>query len=366
MLALVLAVSGVLAQADCPVNRVMPVDPVELRAGREVAGKAELSIAHEGFEYRFASPENRARFEKDAGAYAAADAGACGAMGPLAGLGDARRFLVHDGRLYFFASDACRETFRADPARFVETDDPAPGGTPEEREAGLKLVDRMIAWAGGAERVKSVRTFSLASRRTVRTTSRDGQAQDWTVTNTFVGEFPGTFAHRSSWALGEKDHWAISATSPRGGVASTSGGSEPFAPARQRALTRWITRHPLVLLRARFEDGFEARAAGSATLDGADVDHVWIAWRGASSMFSVDRASGRPIAQSFRGRDGTARVLDVARTFTAYAESEGVKAPTAWTGSGQAKRGETLDAAFDAFVINGPIDRSWFEPPATK
>jgi YHS domain-containing protein len=63
---------------------------MELMDGRELPGKAELAIEHEGIEYRFATQENMDAFKKDPAKYEVFDGGACGAMGALSEMGDAR------------------------------------------------------------------------------------------------------------------------------------------------------------------------------------------------------------------------------------------------------------------------------------
>lgn len=95
--------------------RVMPADPVLLQSGKVVAGDPKLAELFDGNFYLFQDESTRGTFRADPLRYAAQDGGACGRMGPLGGLGDARKYALQDGLLYFFASDDCMKAFRAEP-----------------------------------------------------------------------------------------------------------------------------------------------------------------------------------------------------------------------------------------------------------
>ena len=66
-LALLLTFGASLSALATPPERTLSVDAVELVGGRETPGKADLVVMHEGFEYRFATPENKAAFLKGSG-----------------------------------------------------------------------------------------------------------------------------------------------------------------------------------------------------------------------------------------------------------------------------------------------------------
>lgn len=171
-----------LAQAIAlPPERTLDVDVVELIEGREVAGSTDFVIEHEGIEYRFASQKTKETFSKDPAKYAVADGGACGRMGPLAGLGDARRRSVHVGRVYFFASDGCRENFLKSPESYIESADEKIFGSHEQVLAGRATLDKVVAWSGGEDHLRELTAYRASAAR------KEMQGgKEWSITNETV------------------------------------------------------------------------------------------------------------------------------------------------------------------------------------
>jgi len=77
-------------ETEPPPARVMSADPVVLRSGKVVPGDRSIFVDWEGNRYLFSSEGTRNVFRGDPALFAARDGGACGRMGPLGGLGDAR------------------------------------------------------------------------------------------------------------------------------------------------------------------------------------------------------------------------------------------------------------------------------------
>ena len=158
-----------------PPDRTMPVDAVLLRNGKEVPGDLRYVMLYEGTLYHFSSQGTLDLFRADPANFAAQQGGACGRMGPLGGLGDARRYAIEDSMLFFFASEDCMRTFRAKPKLYMEPQDELPAGTPEQQAQGLAAVDRWIAWAGGKQAVRESEAFRhVATRRVVMGTAEWG------------------------------------------------------------------------------------------------------------------------------------------------------------------------------------------------
>jgi YHS domain-containing protein len=93
------------------------LDPVMLVKGEEVKGDAKLAVSKGGFQYLFASEENKSLFEKDPKRYEIQLAGTCPVVPEANGHPD--RFLVHKGKIYIFASDHCVERFKENPDSFI-------------------------------------------------------------------------------------------------------------------------------------------------------------------------------------------------------------------------------------------------------
>lgn len=102
-----------------PVPALKGFDPVALADGKEVSGRSDLTATHGIYRYQFVDEANRRKFLSDPERFAIQMGGGCARMGPLAGLGNPDRFLVHEGRIYIFASDGCRSSFQKAPARFL-------------------------------------------------------------------------------------------------------------------------------------------------------------------------------------------------------------------------------------------------------
>ncbi len=341
--------SGVMEAGEHPASRTLSVDVVELVAGREALGLAEHGVMREGVLYLFANGENKKAFEASPAKYEVADGGACAKMGPLSGMGDARRHAVHGGRLYFFASDSCRETFLKDPAAHIELDDARPEGTEESQASGRQALERWAAYAGG-EAVQGLRTYRHEISRMVR----QGE-KDWTVRDEVSIEFPGRFFSRNSWGE-EFVYDTISA--PEGGAMGKPGTRERVAESRARAHTRMLARLPVVILRGRGENGFVA--VGEKGPEGVDRVRVWL--HGASTRLDIDRATGRLISMRYTAREGTQKIVEVERVFTEEATHAGVTLPAAWKDTVGGKEREPV--RLKKVEINPALEDGLFRVPA--
>lgn len=343
-----------------PPERTLPVDPVELLAGRDVPGKAELALEHEGIEYRFATPESKAAFEKEPTKYEVVDGGACGRMGALSGMGDARRYAVHAGRIYFFASDGCRAGFLKEPAKYIEVDDEKVFGSNEQVQKGRAALDRVVAYAGGAERVRAISTYRVSAARK----EKQG-GKDYAVTNQTAISFPDRYFQREAW----NDSWYSTASGPEGATMASAKGGERIAASRARAFHRAMARWPIVLLKAHVDGAPKADCPGLIVIgDGegklgeAPVEFVKVWLNGAASRLTIDKASGRLLQLAYHGRDGTVQVGDSLRTFTAWATVDGVTLPTAYAVTFDGRDLPQSAGKIDAFEINPELPAGLFKP----
>lgn len=356
---------AVVLAAECagatPAGRTLEKDPIELIAGRDTPGKPELAIVHEGIEYRFTTTENKARFEKEPSAYEVADGGACGRMGPLAGMGDARRYAVHDGRIYFFASDGCREGFLKDPTAYIESAGEKAFGTHEQVLQGRSTLDKVVAWAGGAERLRGLATFRASAART----EKQGD-KDWRVTNETFVSFPRCYYQREAW----NESWFSTASCAEGGVMASAQGAERIATSRASAFERSMARWPVVILKAHVDGapgadcpGLVVIGDGEGEFEGTPVEFVKVWLNGAASRMTVEKDTGRPRALSFHGRDGSMRVGEVVRTFTADKTEAGIRLPTAYAVTLDGKENPPAAASIDGFEVNPPAPAGLFVVP---
>jgi YHS domain-containing protein len=160
-------------------ERVINLDVVELLAGREVAGRADLSLNHDGFAYPFATPENRRAFAQDPARYAVQMDGACSRVGALGTFGKPELYTVHDGRLYIFRTPECRRTFLNAPERFLPPVAPTTPVDPDVAAAGRQLIEQAIAAIGGRERLSQVKAWRYTTVRAPTTAQRESREQRW-------------------------------------------------------------------------------------------------------------------------------------------------------------------------------------------
>jgi len=86
--------------------------------GQYVQGKPEFRSQHEGVDFRFASAEHKALFDKNPAQYLPQFGGYC-ANGIVYGIpwgGDADAWKMIDGKLYIFGGKASQEAFELDTA----------------------------------------------------------------------------------------------------------------------------------------------------------------------------------------------------------------------------------------------------------
>jgi YHS domain-containing protein len=208
-------------------------DPVELLAGREVAGEAQYAAEFGRHEYRFVSQENLKRFQKEPLRYAVQNGGACGKMGALTGKGGAERFAVVNGRIFLFASDGCRSGFLAKPDPYFLPLPQPPQATEKERSAALDFYTRMIHAHGSHESIKRLKAISWKRERPYEA---DGKRHVSVSASALAG--PAKFASWTKWHAGE-GFFFRNGREAREGDANAS-----FAlhPGEERALTASFTR----------------------------------------------------------------------------------------------------------------------------
>jgi YHS domain-containing protein len=238
----------------------MPVDPVLLRSGQEVSGDQRFTMEYDGTIYVFSTQRTLDTFRADPATYAAQQGGACGRMGPLGGLGDARRYAIQDNMLYFFASEECRRTFRENPRLYMEPRDIFPSGTPEQQTQGLAAIDRWVAWAGGKDAVKAATSFKHVSKKRV-----EQGAAEWDLTETLEIEGPRSMHRVDVWQKvdGKPDEvrrYELRTTPDSATIQGDMGYPYPLADSRRVSFERTLNRQPYAIMRARYrpEAGFLA------------------------------------------------------------------------------------------------------------
>ena len=342
--------------ANATPERTLPVDPVLLQSGKVVAGERSIFVTYEGNTYIFANTGTRDQFNREPARFAAQQGGACGRMGPLGGLGDARRYALQEGMLYFFASDECMKLFRAQPRRYMEPADQIPAGTPEQQAAGLAALDRWIAWAGGKDAVKAAKVFTQVSTRRVLQ-----GADSWDITETLEFAGPHTMRRVDVWQkVGgtPKDNYQYETlvTPDTAVITSSNGRTTALVDSRRTAFERLMNRQPYAIMRARYrpEAGLLALKTGEGTLGDARCDYIVTWFEGNATYLAIDKETGRLVQIGHPGRVDDASVASLTMDAVAYAGPEALRLPTQWVVSRNAEKDG----------IKGPVASIKVGPPA--
>jgi len=298
-----------LQESAAPTPALRGLDPVELVAGRELAGDPEHMEDRNGFRYAFVSEENAEEFEAQPGNYEIQLGGGCGSMGPLSGQGDPERFAVHAGRIYIFASDACRDSFLAAPEKYVEPEEfPLDAERDAERARGRELLAQVLAALGGAERIDAIgrlRTANAATRQSGDKSCawREERTYDFAASGADASPGPGVRLRTTSWddRVWREELRATLRSGAEGEVPSTMG----WAARHEFELE--MSRELLFLLRQRANThGLSVWSAGPEDApesgNGRTLEKLVVFWNGRNTVLHVAPESGRVERMSWYGR----------------------------------------------------------------
>jgi len=308
---------------------------------------------HDRYEYRFANDDNRSLFDGGPTRWTVQMGGACARMGPLSGFGSPDRWAVFEGRIYLFASDECRETFLQSPDRFIVGDDAVPEPSAASTQRGLEILEIAMRGFGG-----SVRVDGLAGWHASASEQKDGEHA---LSRRLMLAYPDRFRSESKW----KGGYQVVVSTPTGGFVDRSGEVSNIHASEWAHHRRGFFRRPLVILRARHREDFQAVAAGPAVVGDVAVERVACSFAGTTTMMHVDPENGRVLRVSFRGRDGSGAIGYVDWTYEDFRKIDGVQLPHA--------RRSTFDGVlasepvrWDEVGLNPALPEELFERPAAE
>ena len=309
---------------DAP-QRTFALDAVELiSGGKEVQGDAGYSSTRGAYTYQFATPANKAEFEKTPAKYEIQLGGACARMGPLSGEGRCDIYAVHAGKLYLFASQQCRDGFLKAPEKLLETDDAAVTADAATQQRGRELLDLATTAHGGAAAIDAVRTY----RQRIEAQT-EYQGKPVCTDQVYLIAFPDCAREESYWG---EQMWAHSAAGSLGGFWTEKGFDRPMADTQVRSVRRQLNHHLLTILKARRRPDFVAARVGEAAIHGIKVERVAVSFDGTTCTLGIDPATGRVQTLAYRGRGGERNTLGtVEKTFGDWQTLQGVLLPTSWT-----------------------------------
>jgi YHS domain-containing protein len=336
------------------VTALKGLDPVELAAGKEVVGKDDIAATRGRYRYRFATPENKAAFEKNPEAFAVQYGGSCARMGPLSGSCSTERFVVHDKRIYVFSSDSCRKGFLLAPELHIDRPDAAPTGNASETGRGAELVELALTGLGGAKAVDSVTSFRI--EKTLAYPQKDKPPFLMKRVESF--EFPGKFHEVDSYT-----GWAgANAATTEVGFQTSGKVAWPMDPTTRAYFIRRSYRDPLILLRSRGEKGFVAVAGGKTKIGTTDVEELLVSIHGATTTLFVEPKSGRILQVVYRGRNG-GPIGEIARTYSDFRPTSGLVLPHGVRTTFDGKPATVPEVTIDTLTVNPELDPKLFHQP---
>jgi YHS domain-containing protein len=353
--ALVFALLAPLAapRAQEPVLRGL--DPVALIAGREVPGKPEFEVQRGGDLYRFASAESRDTFAAAPERHEIQLGGACARMGPLSGLGDPHRFLVHDARIYVFASDQCRDGFRKRPADFLAIEEPAPTDA-AALALGKLLIERAAAAHGGRARLLAWRSYRH---------ERAVENGDMVEQRRLLVQLPATARVDTDFVQGDKTWRNGRVVSPAANFALSSGKVLDLGPDAVRETHHDLGREPLLALRAVLDGRAVAVPAGKHQVAGIAVEEVTVWADGRTVVFGLGD-DGRVRTARCRGRGPNLWFGALELVFDDVQERAGLRVPTVVRARFDGAEAPALHERRDVVEVDVELPASAFARPEPK
>ena len=315
------------------------LDPVMLTQGKEVQGDVKFNVTRGKFQYIFASPANKATFEKDPSRYEIQLDGSCARMGaPTTGNPDL--YTVHNGRIYIFGSEECQTVFKAAPEKYLDVP-PAPKPPPsaEAIKRGQELVAKAGEAFGGASKLDQLHSFQ-------KTDVRGNQ-----VKNTLTLAFPDTLRQESV----RQNFTLVSVITPAEAFVVVNNGARPMPEGARAAFNKELYHELVVLLRARTRPEFKASLAGDGAVD--------IELPEFTTTLGIDPGTGRVVSQTYKGRGPGGVLGQVVINYSDYRTVEGMSLPFKTTATFDGQPFPPLTATVEAIKINGQIDPSMFKKP---
>lgn len=329
------------------------LDPVMLTQGKDVIGQQKYSIIRGGFEYLFASEENKVAFEKDPTRYEIQLNGACARMGPPTD-GNAELFTVYKGRIYIFGSSGCLKLFEAAPEKYLEPETTPITPTSEAIKKGVALIAKAVQSTGGADKIDSLAGY--IEKRTGVITGEGVKAEMKIILTRL---FPDS-VRRERTAAGRSSIQVI-----KPGEMFVVYQQERVFPSSEIAraeLEKSFRRNQLEILRARQRSDFKAYAIGQGKAGEAVVEIIGVEFGGITARVGID-ATGRILSLSYRGRNSEGGVGEITETYSDFRAIADITLPFKITGAFNGATTADLSFVVDEIQINPNMDPALFEKP---
>jgi len=261
---------------------------------KEKEGLPSLAVTRGRFVYHFATPENKAAFEKDPQAYEVQANGMCARMGAPVG-GSPINYSVYKGKIYLFGSGDCREAFEDAPDKFIEVPEVAVAGTAAEQKRAAELIAKAVAALGGADKLDAMRSIKIRQK-----------LPNGTERATYF-RFPSDLRTEDT---GRFELWNIVTDKDAFQVPVKMQRVMPMLPASAAFLRDQTLRLPHLLLRSRPE--FQILGV-TKSAEGESAD---VFFHGARLGILIDPSSGQVLGIRARGRTREGYVAPVISAIT--------------------------------------------------
>ncbi|MGH9381942.1 MAG: M16 family metallopeptidase, partial [Thermoanaerobaculia bacterium] len=108
-----------------------------------------------------------------------------------------------------------------------------------------------------------------------------------------------------------------------GGFMQTPQGAMPLPAGERDGMWQSVLRDPIVLLKARAEEGFEAAVTGGDVVGETPVQLVTVRYQGVTTTLGIDPQSGRILTQRYQERSPTGGMVEAAKTFDDFRDVDG-------------------------------------------
>jgi len=341
-----------------PMEALDGLDPVLLVQGKEVAGKADLSVVRGRFQYLFSSAETKNTFQLAPEKYEIQLGGMCARMGKTAG-GNPADFYVHEGRIYIFGSDDCHKKFQAAPAKYLATPAPAMPSAPDAVKKANLLLDRAVKTLGGAQRLDALTTYAETVSQVQK--RQQGEAQ---ITTKTMWKFPDATRVERTMTMQDRKMSSAQLLTPAGAWYLSQGRAYPAPEAGRPSVEMDLGRNPVVLLHARRDASFKAAALGSGTVAGKAVEQVRVQHGAVDVTLGFDAASAQLQTVTFTDRNNEGEIGTYTLVYSDYRPIDGLTLPFAVRGFFNGEPDASQTFTLDAIAVNPPLDAALFATPA--
>ena len=347
------------AQQRAPEEALDGVDPVLLVQGKEVQGKKDFAVVHDGFQYLFSSAATKGEFQQNPARYEIQMHGLCARMGKATGANPSD-YVVYEGKIYIFGSDECHRRFQENPKKYLAAPAPPLDGSTKAVSEGKALLQRALGAVGGAAKVEAITTY-------VETASQVQQrpAGPVPLTTKTMWRFPGDVRLERTVTLSDRAMSSATLMTPAGMWYLSEGHAYPSLEAGRPSMQLDYGRQIVPLLHGRSDRAFKAAALGQRVVEGLTVNLVRVVNGAVDVTLGVDPSSGRIQTISFADRNDQGEVGEYVIVYSDYRNAAGLMLPFSERAVFNGVPDTNLTRRIDAIQVNVPLDPALFQPGAT-